>query len=246
MIRYLTMLLLVLSSTATVSWATVSVGLHGSLTSMERQNRVAAEGGLGFSATVEDIDRRVASGELVRLAGNEHYDVLDGLVSNAARPEMRLFVERLAEQYYEATGEKLVVTSLTRPSSMQPHNASKLSVHPTGIAVDLRVSQRAASRQWLENLLLWMEANHLLDITREHRPPHYHIALFPEAYLSHVEGLIGSDELELALDRPSVPEEPFALLAMTVEEEEHVVTEERKTESRPRFSLWRLIVSLFR
>jgi hypothetical protein len=167
----------------------VAIELAGSRASMERQNRVALESGLVFTRTFEDIDRMVAVGQLVELHGNEDYDVLPGIRSNAARPEVREFVERLAADYHAATGEKLVVTSLTRPSSSQPRNASPLSVHPAGISVDLRVSQRAESRAWIESHLLDMEARGLLDVTREYHPPHYHIAIFPDAFMAHVSEL---------------------------------------------------------
>jgi hypothetical protein len=154
----------------------VTVSLSGSPTSMVRQNRVARTLDYDFVQTSDDIDRLVGLGDLVSLRGNSHYVVLKGVSHPFARAELRLFVERLAEQYHEGTGEKLVVTSLTRPVSEQPRNSHQLSVHPAGIAVDLRVSELAKSRRWLESVLLKLERQGLLDITRERRPPHYHIA----------------------------------------------------------------------
>jgi hypothetical protein len=62
---------------------------------------------------------------------------------------------------------------------------------PGGIAVDLRVSERARCRQWLEGTLLSMEARGPLDVTREYRPPHHHVALFPQPYVKHVLRLEG-------------------------------------------------------
>jgi hypothetical protein len=63
------------------------------------------------------------------------------------RVETDLFVKRLAGQYRAACGERLVVTSLTRPASLQPRNASDRSVHPTGMAVDLRVPPTSSCRR---------------------------------------------------------------------------------------------------
>ena len=63
---------------------------------------------------------------------------------------MKLFIERLARQYRGATGEKLVVTSLTRPTREQPGNASRYSVHPCGMAVDFRRPWGRKARRWLE------------------------------------------------------------------------------------------------
>src|SRR5690606_4402484 len=110
--------------------------------------------------------------------------------------------------------EKLVVTSLTRPASSQPRNSHALSVHPTGMAVDLRISQRAASREWLENTLLSLEADGLLDVTRERNPPHYHVALFPEAYMAHVERLLERERLAEPPPQPEpMPPAPVAASA---------------------------------
>src|SRR5690606_31356593 len=68
----------------------------------------------------------------------------------------------------------------------QPRNASPLSVHPAGMAVDLRVSARPSCVRWLEGELLLLEAEGRLDATREYRPPHFHVAVFPEAFAEFV------------------------------------------------------------
>lgn len=177
----------------------VPVTLKGSRASMLRQNEVAQQAGYTFAETHRELADLVAAGTLVPLAGNADYALREGMTSGVARPEMRLFIERLAAQYHAATGERLVVTSLTRPQARQPRNAHALSVHPTGMAVDLRVSRRAQSRQWLESTLLSLERQGLLDVTREKWPPHYHVALFPEAYRTHVERMIGPEALAMAL-----------------------------------------------
>jgi len=77
------------------------------------------------------------------------------------------------------------VTSLTRPMSSQPRNASPLSVHPAGMAVDLRVPADDSARAWLEHVLLKLENAGVLDVTREHHPPHLHVALFPAAFRAY-------------------------------------------------------------
>ena len=101
---------------------------------------------------------------------------------------MKTFVERLGSQYRNACGERLVVTSLTRPASRQPRNASPLSVHPTGMAADLRASSRPACRAFLEKTLLTLEARGVLEATRERRPPHYHVSLYPQQYARYLTG----------------------------------------------------------
>ncbi|MFN2239759.1 MAG: LysM peptidoglycan-binding domain-containing protein, partial [Thermoanaerobaculia bacterium] len=81
-----------------------------------------------------------------------------------------------------------VVTSITRPTSEQPRNASPYSVHPTGMALDLRIPAKGSCRKYLESRLLRLERDNVLDATRENRPPHYHIALNPTAYRNLVAG----------------------------------------------------------
>lgn len=197
--------------------ARVPVTLKGSPHSMTRQNQVATDLGYTFAETAEDVDTLVEKGELVPLEGDDNYDLLEYVSYPVARPEVRLFIERLAAQYHEATGEKLGVTSLTRPSEGQPANAHALSVHPAGIAIDLRVSKKAASRQWLESTLLALERKGVLDVTREYYPPHYHVALFPSAYVTYLEGVIGADAVARALH--PVPEiDPMALRLDTLEQ----------------------------
>jgi murein endopeptidase len=197
--RLLTVVMFLACLAAPAVQAAVPVSLKGSPESMVRQSDVAKRAGYPLVETYQELRERVAKGELVPLLGNEDYTFREGRRSGVARVEMRLFIERLAAQYHEATGERLVVTSLTRPKSRQPSNSHALSVHPAGIAVDLRVSARKASRQWLESALLALERQGLLDVTRERWPPHYHVALFPEPYLTHVERLIGPEALAAAL-----------------------------------------------
>jgi hypothetical protein len=167
--------------------ADVPVTLRGSPESMARQHRVARDHGLTFTRTPAQIRELKGRGELVLVEPSDDVALLPTISNPVAHPVTRAFIERTAAAYRDACGERLVVTSLTRPTSRQPANSHPLSVHPTGIAVDLRISQRADCRGWLERTLLAMEAEGLLDITREQRPPHYHVALFPEPYLEFLE-----------------------------------------------------------
>jgi hypothetical protein len=161
--------------------------LAGSKASMVRQNRQANQHDYTFLRTSSQVREFVRAGRLVRLSGNSSYRVVD-VSFPYARAEVKTFVERLATQYRGACGEPLVVTSLTRPASRQPRNASPLSVHPTGMAADLRASNRPACRAFLEKTLLTLEARGVLEATREHRPPHYHVSLYPKQYASYLSG----------------------------------------------------------
>jgi LysM repeat protein len=130
-----------------------------------------------------------------------------------ARPQVQLFVERLASQYVKACGERLVVTSLTRPESEQPRNASDRSVHPTGMAVDLRLARNRSCRRWLEGVLLDLERARVIEATRERRPAHYHIAVFPQAYADYVatkrsETLLVAEVERIPQPEPTAKPEP--------------------------------------
>ena len=126
---------------------------------------------------------------LVKLEGNRHYSINGGVAFPYARPAVRTFIQNLAAEFYVATGERLVVTSLTRPISRQPRNASELSVHPAGMAVDLRVPRKTSSRKWLERRLLQLEDQVVLDATKERKPAHYHVAVFPREYEKYIASL---------------------------------------------------------
>jgi LysM repeat protein len=170
------------------SSAAAAQSLSGSRAAMRRQNSVAQKQDLTFLRNSSQVRRFIASGLLVRLPGNANYEV--GRVSFPyARPAVKTFIERLSGQYRAACGEKLVVTSLTRPLSRQPRNAHELSVHPTGMAADLRISRKKKCRSWLESTLKDLEAERVLDATRERRPAHYHVAVFPAAYDGYVKSL---------------------------------------------------------
>ncbi len=145
-----------------------------------------------YLRTDADVARFVRAGYLVRLPGNRDYVVKPSVIDPYARPAVKLFVERLAGQYREACGRPLVVTSLVRPTSRQPRNSSPLSVHPTGMAMDLRVSSSSRCRRWLEGTLLDLEAEGVLEAAREHHPPHYHVVLFPDSYRGYLARLDGA------------------------------------------------------
>ena len=162
--------------------------LRGSPWSITRQNRVAHDHDFTFLNTSRGVRDFVSKGYLVQVPGDGNY-VLASVSHPYARPEVKLFIERLAAHYRAACGEPLVVTSLTRPRSSQPTNASRRSVHPTGMAVDFRRSTDRTCRSWLEDTLLALEDDGVLDATRERYPPHYHVAVFPEAYARHVASL---------------------------------------------------------
>lgn len=164
--------------------------LRGSRASVDRQQTEAEQHDFTFLRRRAEVDRFVDAGLLVSLRGGEYYRLHDVSFS-VARPEVKLFVERLSAQYYAACGDRLVVTSLTRPTSQQPSNASSRSVHPTGMAVDLRVPETSSCRGWLESTLLSLERSRVLEATLERSPLHFHVAVFPDEYVAYVKRKTG-------------------------------------------------------
>lgn len=170
--------------------------LRGSPSALDIQNRMARAHNYTYIDTAERVRYFAEQGWLVRVRPNEDF-TLHAVSFPYARPEVALFLERLGSQYRAACGEQLVVTSLTRPSTRQPRNASARSVHPTGMAIDLRYSGDRRCRAWLEDVLLGLERGGVLDATLERYPRHYHVALFPQQYVSYVDNLLARETTRL-------------------------------------------------
>jgi hypothetical protein len=173
--------------------------LRGSKSSLDLQNRVAAQHDFTFIRTSAQAKRFVDLGYLVRVRSGAGYE-LKRMSHPYARPEVELFISRLGSQHRAACGENLVVTSLTRPTTRQPRNASSRSVHPTGMAMDLRRPSNRSCRSWLEGVLLSLESAGVLEATRERNPPHFHVALFPRQYGAYVDRRMaaGQDQTDQA------------------------------------------------
>jgi hypothetical protein len=164
--------------------AVLAGGLAGSHASMVHQHAIAVKNDFSFTRTPAQVKSLVADGALVKVSST-HDVTLAGVSYPYTRPDVLAFITNLAAQYHAALGSPLVVTSLVRPESRQPSNASPLSVHPAGMAVDFRIPKDTHALSWLESKLLSLENAGVLDVTREHRPPHLHVAVFPDAYRAY-------------------------------------------------------------
>jgi hypothetical protein len=140
-------------------------------------HRRAVRGGLDFYETSSEVKRAALRGQLVKLNGNANY-VVHNVRSPYVRPETKSFVLALASDYRRTCGERMVVTSATRPMSRKLVNSSSMSVHPTGIAVDLR-KPSGRCLTWLRRTLLAAERRGAIEATEERRPPHFHVAVLP-------------------------------------------------------------------
>ena len=156
----------------------------GEVSSSEQQFRYAAEKQVPFMTSEADYQMRIASGYFVRLE-NPFMDV------QARRPYVLpstvAFVVELATEYYAAGCGRLVVRDALRITNEQPSNGSNYSVHPAGMAVDLRVRDIGeACESWMNNYLLEKEAEGRVDATREYWKmvrgqkvpnPHFHLVV---------------------------------------------------------------------
>jgi uncharacterized protein YcbK (DUF882 family) len=138
-----------------------------------------------FLRTGKDVRRFANLGYLLRLTGNGDYRVNDGVTFPLVRLETRMFVQRFASQRPSGCG-KVVVTSGTRPINSQPSNASKLSVHPTGMAVDFRIPPPGKCRDWMESTFRTLRVAGVIIPTKERKPPHYHVVVLSKPYADYV------------------------------------------------------------
>src|SRR5690606_36838566 len=93
--RLLSVVLFLMISTVPAAYD-VPITLRGSPESMLRQSAVAEEAGYALAATSREVRALVEEGVFVPLEGNADYQINRGVSAPVARPELRLFVERLA------------------------------------------------------------------------------------------------------------------------------------------------------
>ena len=132
---------------------------------------------LPFYLTPTNVGDAIASGRLVALTGGATYELTHGVGFSYATPEARQFVLAFAPQYLAACGSPLMVTSAARPMDRQPRNANPHSVHPTGIAVDLRRPPAGPCLTWLRGALTQLEDKGIIEATEERHPVHLHVAV---------------------------------------------------------------------
>jgi LysM repeat protein len=164
--------------------------LRGSRAAVDRMYRQAHADGLHFYQTADGVNRAVQRGTLVTLRTGPDY-VVHNVRYPHVRPEALVFVERLASQYRSACGERLVVTSAIRPQYYQRRlvNGSDRSVHPTGMAIDLRRPNNPRCLRWLRSTLLSLDRSGVIEAIEEQRPPHFHVAVFISPYRNYVNAL---------------------------------------------------------
>jgi hypothetical protein len=159
--------------------------LRGSRATVDRMHSHAMDNSIYFYLTGDGIRRAVQRGALVPLTPNANYTV-HGVSYPYVLPATLTFVERLSSQYRQACGERLVVTSAARPRSMRLSNSVAKSVHPTGMAVDLRKPRNPRCLSWLRRTLLALDGANVVEAIEENNPPHFHVAVYPQPYVQYV------------------------------------------------------------
>ncbi|MEO7454942.1 MAG: DUF5715 family protein [Gemmatimonadaceae bacterium] len=151
--------------------------LRGSKASVEKMYEFAQSNRMPFYLTQTNVDAAIEQGRLVPLTGGATYELTRGVGFSYSTKEARQFVEAFAPQYLAACGTPLVVTSAARPLNRQPHNANAHSVHPTGIAVDIRRPPAGPCLTWVRSALTTLETKGIIEATEEHHPVHLHLAV---------------------------------------------------------------------
>ena len=151
--------------------------LRGSKASVEKMYDFAQRYHYTFYLTPTNIDTAIARGRLVELPGDSTYELTRGVQENYATREAKQFVTQFAPQYLYACGTPLTVTSAARAMSRQPRNANPHSVHPTGIAVDIRRPPPGPCLNWVRGALSTLEQRGYIEATEERHPVHLHIAV---------------------------------------------------------------------
>lgn len=176
--------------------------LRGSPSSVDRMYQQARAHDLTFYRTSTGVRGGARDGDLVRMSGNADYR-LAGVSHPYALAITRTFVQRLSRQYRQTCREQMVITSAMRPTSLRLINSVDRSVHPTGMAIDIRRPTNRRCLNFLRETLLSLERAGVIEATEENRPPHFHVAVFPGPYRRHIGDSEGPPETQRTASRSS-------------------------------------------
>jgi Family of unknown function (DUF5715) len=156
----------------------------GELSTSERQLAYAVARGIQLMHTEADYQNAVRSGQLVRL---NHPNLEVGARRPYALPTTVRFISEVAEQFVTAGCGRLRINDAVRLTSERPQNGSPDSVHPAGMALDLRVINLSEQcYAVLFELLHAAERDRRADVTREWAPEHFHVVVIPEQSVRRV------------------------------------------------------------
>lgn len=157
-------------------WPSTEVSLVGGCqTTSEQQFQYALKQNLTPVTTAAEYADRIARGQFVRLEG-PHLLVL--AKRPYALPSTVAFMMELSAAYHATGCGQVIVKDAVRLVSERPPNGSIHSVHPSGMAVDIRVRYiKPACADWLRMYVRQKEAVGAVDATHELHPEHLHIVV---------------------------------------------------------------------
>lgn len=155
--------------------------LKGSPESIQNQWLYAKGIELKFFETEDDVALAKKNGLLVPLWRNPKLMFVD-VWHEYVLPTTRAFIDMFEKLRPQVCGQELVITGASRSLERLPPNGSLYTVHVTGMSVDFRIPESLECRQWFERTLLKFEGMHIIDVTLETSPWHYHIAVFPTRF----------------------------------------------------------------
>lgn len=151
----------------------------GEVSSSQQQLGYAQKQQLPFMATEAEYQTRISSGYFIRL---ESPFMEVHARRPYALPSTVVFVAELAREYYDEGCGLLVVKDALRLTSERPSNGSLYSVHPAGMAVDIRTKYIPTEcADWLRTYISQKEAEGKVDGTQEWKPEHLHVVVPIEA-----------------------------------------------------------------
>ena len=155
-----------------------AVTLRGSRAAVDHAYDRAKRDGLAFARSRREIERRAREGDYVRLNAATRAYRLRGVTVPFVRPATRAFVASFGADYRRSCGEPLTVTSAMRPTTVHLANSVQKTVHPTGMAVDLRTPRNNRCRNWMRTALIGLERRGVVNATEERRPAHFHVVVY--------------------------------------------------------------------
>ena len=153
---------------------------------------------LGFLRTSRGVYEAVKDGELVMISITMDM-TLEDVSYPFVLPKTKDVLNAFAKKYRASCGERLVVTSASRPRVEQPRNASLKSVHPSGMAIDFR-RPTGMCLAWMRTELVALERQGVLEATEERRPVHFHVAVLQRGKFAPLAPAVAT-----ATAQPTVP-----------------------------------------
>lgn len=174
--RWTARILVVATATFLAGAPTGAQTLRGSRSSVKRAYDTAVARDLTFHESAATVQRAAREGTLVRLSGGGSYR-LKSVALPYVLPATRVVLDELASAYRRACGDQIVVTSAVRLAGQRLRNGNAQSVHPSGLAFDLR-SPHGECRKWIRKRLLALEREGRVDATEERFPAHFHVVVY--------------------------------------------------------------------